>query len=141
MKDIKLKKLQEISSLSFSAYKQSERSQWKKVESYNSYIEIFVEKFRDDIYSLSKLSPSRIRIVAKKIIDTYDAFSQDAGNMLAEGTADSWDLKLNKFHEGGTAYMDLIFEAFWGRCWLEILPDLEKLKTEVESFVALEKTT
>lgn len=135
----KLKELGEISKISFASYKEGQYSKWNNVEVYDRYIKTFTEQFRDDIYSLSKLSTPHVRSVAKKIIDTYDAYSRDAVNMLDEGLQDAWDLKSDKFHEGGQAYMDRIFEAYWGRCWLEILPDLERLKAGVEEFVALEK--
>ncbi len=113
--------------------------EYDSMESSLHYIKKFEELFLKDIKKISLLSPTKIKKISTKIENIYtDAkereklLEESLGEELGDVTFFD-DKKHIHFNDEG--YYDFKKEAYWGKCWLEILPLLKKLKKYLKNAV------
>ena len=109
---------------------------YNKVEIYLNYIEKFEKVFLSDISKIAGLSHPDIKKIATKIENIYIAakkeeclFFEPLHDELGEGELG------NKY----SGYISFKKDAYWGECWLQILPLLKDLQNNLDEAVNLKK--
>lgn len=109
---------------------------YNKVELYLDYIEKFEKIFLKDISKITILSPDNIKKIATKIEEIYRTAKGEEClffESLLEDELGREELEngIDKY----SGYINFKKNAYWGECWLEILPLLKKLKKYLEDAV------
>ena len=112
---------------------------YNKVELYFDYIKKFESIFFKDIQKITKLSPSNIKKVAIKIENIYLTAKKEEcllfESLQDELGQDGSENEKDKY----SGYIRFKQDAYWGKCWLKILPLLKKLKNNIEYAADIKK--
>lgn len=103
---------------------------------YLDYIEKFEKIFLDDISEIAKLSHPDIKKITTKIENIYITTKKEEC-LLFESLQD--ELGERVLEDKYSGYMEFKKCAYWGQCWLQILPLLKKLQNNLDEAVNLEK--
>jgi hypothetical protein len=108
---------------------------YNKLEVYLYYIEKFEKTFLDDISKIAILSHPSIKKIVIRIENIYIS-TKKRESLLFESLEDELG---HEEYENESGYINFKKDAYWGYCWLEILPLLKKLQNNLDKAVDLKK--
>lgn len=112
---------------------------YNKIETYLGCIEKFEKSFLSDISEVAGLSHPDIKKIATKIENIYLAAKKGEclffESLQDELGQEELENKIDKY----SGYISFKKDAYWGECWLQILPLLKNLQNNLDEAVDLRK--
>lgn len=110
---------------------------YNKIELFLHYIKKFEKDFLGDISKVAVLSHPKIKKIATKIENIYLSTKKEEciffESLQDELGQEKLENEINKY----SGYISFKKDAYWGECWLQILPLLKKLQKNLDNAVDL----